>query len=170
MAICGCGLPACCCQPAVAGGFIYADIWFELSTHLVLFTQSSPVPLLLLQTFPFPLSKDTGGGDTAPIFSGLCVYLQFTWEVGLPPSPVEFSSLCHSQAFPLLVAGHTPPLPPSLARPGLFIYSSWRDSPPPLQLSGYPTLFVMFLYCSCCLLLSFSFYPVLGVCLSRGLC
>jgi hypothetical protein len=27
--ICGCGLPACCCQPAVAvaGGVIYADLW-----------------------------------------------------------------------------------------------------------------------------------------------
>jgi hypothetical protein len=43
----------------------------------------------------FPLSKHTGGGDTAPTFSGLRVYLQFTWEVGLPPSPVEFSSHCH---------------------------------------------------------------------------
>jgi hypothetical protein len=40
----------------------------------------------------FPLSKHTGAGDTAPAFSGLCVYLQFTWEVGPPPSPVEFSS------------------------------------------------------------------------------
>jgi hypothetical protein len=39
----------------------------------------------------FPLSKHTGGDDTAPAFSGRCVYLQVTWEVGLPPSPVEFS-------------------------------------------------------------------------------
>jgi hypothetical protein len=35
----------------------------------------------------FPLSK-----HTAPAFSGLHVYLQLTWEVGLPPCPVEFSS------------------------------------------------------------------------------
>jgi hypothetical protein len=44
--ICGCGLPACCCQPAVAGGCLYADLRVELSTHLALqalFTQSSPV-------------------------------------------------------------------------------------------------------------------------------
>jgi hypothetical protein len=27
-------LPARCCQPAVAGGIIYADLWGELSTHL----------------------------------------------------------------------------------------------------------------------------------------
>jgi hypothetical protein len=31
----------------------------------------------------------------APTFSGLRVYLQFMWEVGLPPSPVQFSSHCH---------------------------------------------------------------------------
>jgi hypothetical protein len=43
----------------------------------------------------FPLSKHTGGCDTAPAFSGLRVYLQFTWELGLPPPPVEFSFHCH---------------------------------------------------------------------------
>jgi hypothetical protein len=46
----------------------------------------------LPQAFPFP---STGKGDTAPALSGLCVYLQFMWEVGLPPSPVQFSSHCH---------------------------------------------------------------------------
>jgi hypothetical protein len=34
--ICGYGLPARCCQPAVAGGIIYADLWGEISTHLAL--------------------------------------------------------------------------------------------------------------------------------------
>jgi hypothetical protein len=43
----------------------------------------------------FPLSKYTGRGDTAPAFSGRRVYLQFMWEVSLPPSPVEFSSHRH---------------------------------------------------------------------------
>jgi hypothetical protein len=46
----------------------------------------------LIQAFPFP---STGKGDTAPALSGLCVYLQFMWKVGLPPSPVEFSSHRH---------------------------------------------------------------------------
>jgi hypothetical protein len=53
----GCGLPACCCQPAVAGSVIYADLWGELNTPLAqqaLFIQSSPVRELLLQAFPFP--------------------------------------------------------------------------------------------------------------------
>jgi hypothetical protein len=56
MAIWGSGSPACCCQPAVAGGFIYAALWGEVNTHLApqaLFTQSS-VQLSLLQAFPFP--------------------------------------------------------------------------------------------------------------------
>jgi hypothetical protein len=98
--ICNCGLPAHCSQPAVAGSVIYADLWGELSTHLVpqaLFVQSSPVWEPLLQAFPFP---STGKGDTAPTLSGLRVYLQFMWEVGLPSSPVEFSSLCHSDKLP----------------------------------------------------------------------
>jgi hypothetical protein len=43
----------------------------------------------------FPLSKHNWGVDTAPAFSGRRVYLQFMWEVTLPPSPVEFSSHCH---------------------------------------------------------------------------
>jgi hypothetical protein len=88
-----------CCQPAVAGGVIYADLRGELNTHLApqaLFAQSSPVREPLLQAFPF---LSTGGGDTAPAFSGLHVCLQLMWEVGLPPSPVEFSSHCHFYKF-----------------------------------------------------------------------
>jgi hypothetical protein len=54
------------------------------------------------------------GGGSSPLSCG----------VFLPP-PI-------SQAFPLLVAGCAPRLWPSLARPRLFIYSSGKDSPPPL--------------------------------------
>jgi hypothetical protein len=88
MAICGCGLPVRCCQPAVAGGFIYAALRSELNTHLApqaLFTQSC---VRDATATGFLLSNHTGGGDTVLAFSGLCVYLQFKWEVGLPPSPV----------------------------------------------------------------------------------
>jgi hypothetical protein len=133
-------LPACCCQPAIASGIIYAVLWGELSTHLArqaLFTQSSPVHELLLQAFPFP---STLGEVTLHPLSQACMFiysshgkwvfppllwsfpptnafrsfptpdcwacaaapagqrvcLQLTWEVGLSPSPVEFSSLRHS--------------------------------------------------------------------------
>jgi hypothetical protein len=84
------------CQPAVARGFIYADLRSELNTHLApqtLFTQSSPGHDAIATSFP--LCKHTGRGDTALAFLGLYVYLLFTWEVDLPPSPVEFSSHCH---------------------------------------------------------------------------
>jgi hypothetical protein len=99
-------LRARCCQPAVAGGFIYADLWGELSTHLApqaLFTQSSPVREPLLQAFPF---ASTGKGDTEPAFSGLLVYLQFMWEVRLPPlSCAVFFPPPLLQAFRLLITG-----------------------------------------------------------------
>jgi hypothetical protein len=72
MAICSCGLPACCCQPAVAGDFIYADLWGELSTHLALLTQSSPVHKPLLQAFSFP---STLGEVTLHPLSQACMFI-----------------------------------------------------------------------------------------------
>jgi hypothetical protein len=48
----------------------------------------------------FPLSKHTGGGDTAPDFSGWCVYLQFMWEVGLPPLLWSFPPTATFTSFP----------------------------------------------------------------------
>jgi hypothetical protein len=116
MAICGCCLPARCCQPAVAGGVIYADLRGKLSTHLApqaLFTQSSVCDATATS---FPLSKHTGKGDTAPAFSDLRVYLQFMWEVGLPPfSCGVFLPLPLSQALLLLIAGRVLLLLPSPA-------------------------------------------------------
>jgi hypothetical protein len=50
------GSPARCCQPAAAGGVIYADLRSELNTHLALqalFTQSSPMHEPLLQASLF---------------------------------------------------------------------------------------------------------------------
>jgi hypothetical protein len=155
----------------------------------------------LLQAFPFP---STGKGDTAPALSGLCVYLQFMWEVGLPLScgvflplplsqafPLLVTGRCccscqppclftvhvgsrssllscgvflpppFSPAFPLLVAGRTPPLPPEPLRPARLVYLQSRERfpSPNLQRSVRPTLFPVCLYCSYCLLLSFSFCP-----------
>jgi hypothetical protein len=48
----------------------------------------------------FPLSKHTGGGDTAPAFSGRCVYLQLMWEVGLPPVLWSFPPTATFTSFP----------------------------------------------------------------------
>jgi hypothetical protein len=75
MAICGCGLPTRCCQPAIAGGIIYADLWGELNTHpasQALFTQRSPVCEPLLQAFPFP---STLGEVTLHPLSLACMFV-----------------------------------------------------------------------------------------------
>jgi hypothetical protein len=63
------------CQPAVAGGIIYADLWGELSTHLppqALFTLSSPVCEPLLQAFLFP---STLGDVKLHPFSQACMFV-----------------------------------------------------------------------------------------------
>jgi hypothetical protein len=96
MAIRGCGSPAHCCQPAVAGGIIYADLRSELNTHLApqaLFTQSSPVLEPLLQAFPFP--STLGEVTLHPLSqAGMFIYSSHgKWF--FPCSPVAFSSHCH---------------------------------------------------------------------------
>jgi hypothetical protein len=93
----------------------------------------------------FPLSKHTEGGDTAPAFSGRCVYLQLTWEVGLLSSPVEFSSHCHFYKLShnwLLLRSATP------AFSGQLVYLQFREGfpSPPLWCSGCPTLLAMCLF------------------------
>jgi hypothetical protein len=55
---------------------------------------------LLRVLLGFPLSKHTGGSDTEPAFSGLHVYLQFTWEVGLPPLLWSFPPTTTFTSFP----------------------------------------------------------------------
>jgi hypothetical protein len=49
-------------------------------------------PTATFTSFPTP---DCWVCAATPAFSGQLVYLQLTWEVGLFPSPVEFSSHCH---------------------------------------------------------------------------
>jgi hypothetical protein len=79
--------------PLLLEALLIADLWKEFNTtypsRLCLFR----VLLCITATVKsFPLSKYTGGGGTTPTFSGQLVYLQFTWEVPLPHSPVESSS------------------------------------------------------------------------------
>jgi hypothetical protein len=84
----------------------------------------------------------------------------FTAHMGSGSSPIScgvFLPLPLLQAFPLLVAGCVPPLLPSPAR---LVYLQFCEGflLHPLRGSGCPTLFAMCLYCSYCLLLSFSFF------------
>jgi hypothetical protein len=134
-----------------------------------LFTQSSPVPDATATSFP--LSKHTGGGDTAPTFSGLRVCLQLTWEVGLPPLLWSFPPSITLTSFPTPGCWARAPTPAgaSLARPSLLIYSSGKESPPlPSALSvPHPLCHVSLLF----LLLStqFLFFSPGGGRLSSGL-
>jgi hypothetical protein len=66
-----------------------------------------------------------------------------------------------SQAFPLLVAGHAPLLPPEALQPGRLVYLQSQEGfpSPNLRCSVHPILFPTCLFCSYCLLLSFSFPP-----------
>jgi hypothetical protein len=96
----------------------------------------------------------------------------FTVRMGSKSSPLScgvFLPPPLSQAFPLLVAGHTPRLPPESLHPAQLVYLQFREGFPSPNLwhSVHPTLFPACLYCSYCLLLSFSFFPRVEVSLSR---
>jgi hypothetical protein len=99
----------------------------------------------------------------------------FTAHVGSGSSPLScgvFLPLPLSQAFPLLVAGHEPLLLQEPLWPARLIYLQSQEGfpSPNLWRSVHPTLFPSCLYCSYCLLVSFSFFPWVEVGLSRGLC
>jgi hypothetical protein len=115
-------------------------------------------PTAAFTSFPTP---DCWACATAPAGQHVC--LQLTWEVDLPPSPVEFSSFCHSHKLSRswLLGVHPAP---TLSGQAQLVYLQFREGfpSPSLQCSGRPTLFAMCLYCSYCLLLSFSFFPRWG--------
>jgi hypothetical protein len=83
------------------------------------------------------------------------------WEMGLPSSPVEFSSLRHSHKLSRSWLLGTPLLPPEPLLPARLVYLQSREGfpSPSLWCSVHPTLFPACLYCSYCLLVSFSFFP-----------
>jgi hypothetical protein len=98
----------------------------------------------------FHFSKHTGGSDTAPTFSGQCVYLQFTWEVGLPPLLCSFPPTATFTSFP------TPGCWACATTPALSSRLVVRDSPHPSLVLRAPRLlcYVSFLL----LLLTIQFF------------
>jgi hypothetical protein len=105
------------------------------------------------------------GSAAAPASHSVC--LQFMWEVGLPSSPVELSSLCLSHKVAVV---HTR-LPPEALRPGpacLFTVPERIFFPQSLVLSApHPLSHMSFLFLL--LISQFLFFPQVGVGLSRGL-
>jgi hypothetical protein len=163
MAIWGCGLPACCCQPAVAGGFIYADLWGELNTPLApqaLFTQSSPVHEPLLQAFPFP---STLGEVTLHPLSQACVFISTShgkW-VFLPllwsfPPTATFTSFNAPDCWACAAT-------PAFSGLACLFTILWVISPPPLfGAQGTPPSLLCVFFCCYCLLFSFFLFFSLG--------
>jgi hypothetical protein len=156
-------LPASCCQPAVAGGVIYADLWGEFSTHLApqaLFVQICLVQEPLLQAFPFPSSL---GKVTLHLLSQACLFIYSSCGRWVFP-PLLWSFPPSSTLTSFLAPGcwaRTPLLPPKLLLLARLVYLQSQEGfpSPNLWCSGRPTLFPACLYCSYCLLLSFSFFP-----------
>jgi hypothetical protein len=113
-------------------------------------------PMATFRSFPAPDYWAVLLLLPAPMFvyssRGKWVFPHLLWS--FPPSTTL-------QAFLLLVAGHAPPLPPEALRPGWLVYLQSREGfpSPNLWRSVCPTLFPTCLYCSYCLLLSFSFCP-----------
>jgi hypothetical protein len=173
MAICGCGLPARCCQPAVSGGVIYADLRGELSTHLALqalFTQSSLVRQPLLQTFPFP---STPGEVTLHPLSLACMFIYSSrgkWV--FPPLLWSFPSSTTLTIFPtpgccVRAAAST------LCGQAQLVYLQFQkgfSSPPSAFRVPHPLCNVSLLFLLLITQFLGFFSPQVGVGLSRGLC
>jgi hypothetical protein len=158
MAICSCGLPAHCCQPAVSGGFIYADLRSELNTHPAL--QACLLRVVLGVSCCYKLSPFQAhwGKWYCTCFLRPGVYLKFTWEVGLPPSPVDFPSIAAFKS------SSTPDCWVCAAAPA-FSSGLWGFFPlPPLDAQGYVSFLLLLL------IIQFLFFSLGGDRLSRGLC
>jgi hypothetical protein len=169
MAICGCGLAAHCCQPAVAGGVIYADIWGEFSTPLALqalFTQRFPVREPLLHAFPFP---STLGEVTLHPLSQACLFIYSSRRKWVLPSLLwSFPPSATLTSFPAPGCwAHVPA--PALSGQARLVYLQFQEGfPSPLfgaQVTP-PSLQCVFIL----LITQFLFFPQVGVGLSRGLC
>jgi hypothetical protein len=167
-------LPAHCCQPAVAGGVIYADLWDELSTHLALqalVTQSFPVLEPLLQAFPFPITLDE---VTLHLLSQACMFTYsshgkwfFPFLLWSFPPTVAFTSFLAPGCWACATA-------PAFSRQARLIYLPFCEGfPSPLfSAQGAPpsllhVFFVVIAYCSVFL---FYLFPWVGDSLSTGLC
>jgi hypothetical protein len=150
-------LPAHCCQPAVAGGIIYADLRSELNTHLApqaLFTQffwAQP----LLQAFPFP---STLGEVTLHPLSQACMFIYS------PLGKWVFPPLLWS--FPPTTAFTSFPTPGCWACVTTSAFSSQlvRDFPSPtLHAQGAPPPLLRVFLLLLLIIQFFFFFPWVGV-------
>jgi hypothetical protein len=159
---------AVACLPAAVSQFMQiSGASLALTWPLqALFAQSSPVCEQLLQAFPFP---STLGEVTLHPLSQACMFVYSSrgkWD--FPPLLWSFPLSATLASFPCWACA-SPPAGASPARPGLFIYSSGKGSPPPLfSAQGAPPslqrVFILIAY------YSVSLFSWVEVSLSRGLC
>jgi hypothetical protein len=94
--------------------------------------------------------------------AGWHVFLQLMWEVGLPPSPVDFSWLCHSHnlscSWLLGMRLHLHPLRPSPVC--LFKFREGFPSPPSVLRAPHPLCYMSLLFLL--LITQFLFFPWVG--------
>jgi hypothetical protein len=166
---------AVACLPAAVSLLLLEALFMQISgvnlaltwSPQALFTQSSPVGEPLLQAFPFP---STLGEVTLHLLSqaGLFIYSsRGKWVFPLllwsfPPS-ATFTSFPAPGCWACAAA-------PAFSCLACLFTALWGIPLPPLWHSGHPTFFAKCLFCSYCLLQSFSFFPWVGLGLSRGLC
>jgi hypothetical protein len=169
MAIWGCSSPARCCQPFVAGGVIYVDLWGELSTDLApqaLFPQSSPVCDLLLQAFPFP---STLGEVTLHPLSPACFIYSSRGKWVFPRLLWSFPPTAAFTGFPAPGCCACATAPAFSCPACLFTVLGRIPLPCSSTFSvPHPLCYVSLLFLL--LITQFSFFPWVGVGLSRGLC
>jgi hypothetical protein len=141
-------LPACCCQPAVAGGVIYADLWGELNTYLALqalFTQSS-VREPLLQAFPFP---STLGEVTLHLLSQASMFVYSSrgrWV--FPPLLWSFPPSATLTSFPA-PGCWARTAAPALSGQAQLVYLQFCEgipSPPPVLRAPHPLCYMSLLF------------------------
>jgi hypothetical protein len=99
MAIWGCSSPAHCCQPAVAGGFIYADLRSELNTHLAL--RLCLLRVLLGASHCYKLSPFQAHWGKWHCTSFLRPACLFTVHVGSESSPLSCGVFSHRYFYKL---------------------------------------------------------------------
>jgi hypothetical protein len=161
------------CLPTAVSLLLLEALFMQISGVSLALTWPCRLCLLrvLLGTMPLlqvsPFQAHWGRWHCTCFLRPACL---FTVHVGSGPSPLSCGVFLPPpllQAFSLLVAGHAPPLLPSLD--GLFIYSSVRDCPsPPFGAQSTPPLcYVSFLLL---LIIQLLFFSWVGVSLSRGLC
>jgi hypothetical protein len=161
---------AVACMPAAVSLLLLEVLFMQISGVSLALTWPLRVCLLRVLCASScyelsPFQAHWGRWHCTRFLSPVCL---FTAHMGSGSSPLscEFSSLCHSYKLSRSwLLGTHPCSCQRLSGQARLVYLQFREGfpSPPLRHSVHPTLFAMCLYCSYCLLLSFSFFPGWGL-------